>query len=155
MSRVIVETESDHITDRRQFLTPSGLAGELAFDYFTDVYPVSADLELTAVYCLENGNCQEIEFTREFQCNPNTFGDLNGDGSLDFSDFLVMSFNFGKEVPDHRFGDIDCDGRVAFADFLTTSACFGNCGFAGSQPVPEPATPVFLTMFAFLFLRRS
>ena len=70
-------------------------------------------------------------------CNPDTKGDLDGDGSVGFADFLVLSGNFGNEVSSHTEGDIDCDGSVGFSDFLALSANFGTT-VAAAQSVPEP-----------------
>ena len=78
-------------------------------------------------------------------CDPNTQGDLDGDGTVGFPDFLILSSNFGQEVASHEMGDIDCSGDVAFADFLTLSNNFGNP--VGAQAVPEP-TSISLMIFA-------
>ena len=51
-------------------------------------------------------------------------GDANGDGSVGFDDFLVVSANFGKPG-DHSQGDFDGDGQVSFQDFLILSDHFG------------------------------
>lgn len=72
-------------------------------------------------------------------CNPNTSGDLDGNGKVEFADFLVLSGNFGKEVAGHADGDIDCNGKVEFADFLTLSGNFGR-EVGGAQSVPEPSS---------------
>gem|GEM_PF-2324394 len=69
-------------------------------------------------------------------CDPNTGGDIDGDGTVGFSDFLILSDNFGDDVSGHELGDIDCDGTVAFSDFLVLSDNFGNA--VGAQSVPEP-----------------
>ena len=75
------------------------------------------------------------------ECNPDTLGDLDGNGSVDFTDFLVLSENFGNtlESADHTQGDIDCSGMVDFADFLVLADNFGT-DVAGAESVPEPAT---------------
>lgn len=72
-------------------------------------------------------------------CDPNTGGDLDGNGTVEFADFLILSGNFGAAVADHTQGDIDCNGTVEFADFLVLSGNFGQA-VAGAQSVPEPAT---------------
>ena len=65
-------------------------------------------------------------------------GSLNGDtdlsGSVDFSDFLRLSQNFGNTAQ-WEDGDLDADGNVAFADFLILSQNFGQP--ARSLSVPE------------------
>lgn len=72
-------------------------------------------------------------------CNDATGGDLDGNGKVEFADFLVLSGNFGKDVDSHVEGDIDCNGKVEFADFLTLSGNFGK-EVGGAQSVPEPST---------------
>ena len=72
-------------------------------------------------------------------CNPDSMGDLDGDGLVQFSDFLILSANFGTEVSSHELGDINCDGSVDFPDFLTLSANFGS--EVSPQAVPEPESP--------------
>ena len=71
-------------------------------------------------------------------CNPDSHGDLDANGSVEFADFLVLSANFGKSVADHTMGDIDCSGSVEFADFLVLSANFGST-VGGAESVPEPS----------------
>ncbi len=63
------------------------------------------------------------------------------DGTVQFSDFLVLSNNFGKEG-DWSVGDFDGDGQVAFADFLILSDNFGATSSAAAA-VPEPAAALF------------
>ena len=72
------------------------------------------------------------------ECNPNTGGDMDQNGMVEFADFLVLSTNFGQEVSSHLEGDIDCNGMVEFADFLVLSTNFGGTGQATA--VPEPAS---------------
>lgn len=62
-------------------------------------------------------------------------GDLDGDGTVGFADFLILSANFGMPGTTEQ-GDIDGDGTVGFADFLTLSANFGES--VGASAVPEP-----------------
>eukprot|EP00172_Hildenbrandia_rubra_P004383 Plantae.Rhodophyta-Hildenbrandia_rubra.ctg87520.p1 GENE.Plantae.Rhodophyta-Hildenbrandia_rubra.ctg87520~~Plantae.Rhodophyta-Hildenbrandia_rubra.ctg87520.p1 ORF type:complete len:133 (-),score=4.97 Plantae.Rhodophyta-Hildenbrandia_rubra.ctg87520:150-548(-) len=64
-------------------------------------------------------------------------GDFDGNGSVDFGDFLRVSKNFGKDVDKYVAGDIDGDGAVLFSDFLLLSANFGAKN-SPMQPVPEP-----------------
>ena len=153
LTRVAVETErtqpkAGKLFDVEWFDDLPGLDGSLSLPFRSSIYPVSEDFNLVAIYCQEDGNCREIEFVTEFTCDPNTFGDFNSDGQVGFADFLIIAFNFGKEVPDHNYGDADCNGRVEFADFLVNSSCFG-CNTVGAQPVPEPSS-AFLMLFVSL-----
>ena len=69
-------------------------------------------------------------------------GDLDGDGTVAFADFLALSTNFGQTDQPYENGDIDCDGTIAFADFLTMSSNFGQTAAAAS--VPEPSSVLML-----------
>ena len=66
-------------------------------------------------------------------------GDLDGDGSVGFPDFLALSANFGNAVSGYTDGDLDLDGTVGFPDFLALSANFGQSTGALAA-VPEPST---------------
>ena len=65
-------------------------------------------------------------------------GDLDGNQSVDFADFLVLSANFGDPTKtSYADGDIDLDGGPGFPDFLLLSGNFGSA--AGDvAAVPEP-----------------
>lgn len=64
-------------------------------------------------------------------------GDLNGDGNIDFPDFLILSGNYNKENAPYSEGNINLEGAVDFADFLTLSGNYGKSAAAVSS-VPEP-----------------
>lgn len=52
--------------------------------------------------------------------------DFDGDGSVGFGDFLVLSRHFGKiDGVTRPEGDADGDGKVLFSDFLKLSQWFG------------------------------
>ena len=74
-------------------------------------------------------------------CTPNETGDIDGNGEVDFADFLLLSGNFGTAGE----GDLDCSGEVDFADFLTLAANFGQT-VAATQSVPEPGTAGVLAL---------
>ncbi len=61
--------------------------------------------------------------------------DLDGDGIVGFSDFLMLSRRFNTDDP---LADIDGSGTVAFADFLILSTAYDAVGLVGeSLPVGE------------------
>jgi len=62
-------------------------------------------------------------------------GDANGDGRVQFDDFLALSSNFGETSVGWSDGDFDRDGSVLFADFLQLS---NNFGIGTSVSTPEP-----------------
>ena len=81
-------------------------------------------------------------------------GDLDGNNEVGFSDFLILSGNFGASDLSYEEGDIDCDGTVAFADFLTLSGNFGMTVEA-AQSVPEPTAIALFGWIALLGLWRQ
>jgi len=81
-------------------------------------------------------------------------GDLDGDGTVAFADFLTLSTNFGATGTDYASGDIDCDGSVAFADFLVLSTNFGQTAGAQASSVPEPNSRVLLLIGGLVALSR-
>ena len=56
---------------------------------------------------------------------PQLSGDVDGNGKVEFADFLVLSQNFGQDVSSREEGDLDGNGTVEFADFLLLSQNFG------------------------------
>lgn len=84
-----------------------------------------------------------IDFGGGLVCNPNTQGDIDGNGIVEFPDFLILSGNFNQEVGSHLEGDIDCNGVVEFPDFLALSGNFGKA-VGRTQAVPEPTAAVLL-----------
>ena len=53
-------------------------------------------------------------------------GDLDGDGSVAFPDFLTLSTNFNTDLPGYQDGNIDLAGGIEFADFLILSTNFNK-----------------------------
>jgi len=54
-------------------------------------------------------------------------GDIDLNGQVNFTDFLLLSENFGtKSENGNAQGDIDNDGIVAFEDFLILAENFGR-----------------------------
>jgi len=95
-------------------------------------------------------NDQELAFIArpvhepQLSCEPlnDLLGDIDSDGTVAFSDFLILSENFGTELFDsesnsYALGDLDCSGGVVFGDFLILSSNFGNSLPAASVPGPS------------------
>jgi hypothetical protein len=54
-------------------------------------------------------------------------GDANGDGTVNFADFVIVSNNYGKSsASGPAVGDFDFDGQVNFADFVILSNNYGK-----------------------------
>lgn len=64
--------------------------------------------------------------------SPDLPADIDGDGIVGFSDFLILSENFGQDVEPGTLGDIDGNGTVEFADFLVLSETFGDTAAAAA-----------------------
>ena len=57
--------------------------------------------------------------------------DFNGDGTVDFADFLLFTAQFGLRRGTAQFDaryDLDGDGTIGFGDFLIFSSAFGQGG---------------------------
>ena len=63
--------------------------------------------------CIRDSYMTELGYT--FDSAPS---DLDRNGAVGFSDFLILSMNFGLSEVQQEDGDIDGDGTVSFADFL-------------------------------------
>ena len=57
---------------------------------------------------------------------PQLLGDLDGDGTVGFNDFLEMSNNYGDDDAVYSQGDLNGDCTVGFADFLIMSRQYGK-----------------------------
>ncbi len=74
-------------------------------------------------------------------------GDLDSDGSVAFSDFLILSNEFGQAAdPAGSGADIDGDGTVGFGDFLLLSENFGAT--LGAQSSSAAAADLALAAIA-------
>lgn len=81
-----------------------------------------------------------------------TVGDLDLDGQVAFSDFLVLSSNFDR-VGSYQQGDLDCDGHIRFADFLVLAEAFGD-GTVAAVPEPDSLWCVLLSVIVMVTRRR-
>lgn len=116
---------------------PDSPGGETPMVFLSDVRLYTDALSPTQV--------AELAGVEIAACNPDTGGDIDGNGKVEFADFLVLSANFGQAATSaegHTEGDLDCNGTVEFADFLVMSASFGQDVAAAS--VPEPSSAVLL-----------
>jgi len=53
--------------------------------------------------------------------------DFNGDGAVNFSDFIIFAIGFGRRQPDVEYNvvlDLNGDGEIGFSDFLLFAAAF-------------------------------
>ena len=57
--------------------------------------------------------------------------DLDGDGVVNFADFLTFASKFGSRLGQERYDprcDLNGDGQIDFDDFLIFAADFGSSG---------------------------
>ena len=89
-----------------------------------------------------------LEETDVVECNPNTQGDIDGNGIVNFGDFLILAQHFGQPASDHTTGDLDCSGQIVFPDFLILAQNFGS--EVGTEPVtvPEPKGTLIVLLCA-------
>jgi hypothetical protein len=64
-------------------------------------------------------------------------GDVDFDGRVQFSDFVVLADRFGA-IGTYTQGDLDCDGQVQFSDFVILADGFGASVGGDVSSVPEP-----------------
>ena len=79
-------------------------------------------------------------------------GDLDGNGRVEFSDFLILSRNFGTDETSYAAGNIDLVDGVGFTDFLALSRNFGPVNGARLANIPEPGGRYSVAFMVILFL---
>lgn len=73
-----------------------------------------------------------------YRTEQSPLGDADGNGLVQFSDFLALSANFGG-AGTWIEGDFDGDGQIGFPDFLLLSESFGTASPSASANVPAPS----------------
>ena len=129
-----------------------------AFHYF-EAAPVgseSLDCSGDGIIDLQDADCASSErLDTVFSTMGLLRGDADGDGTVDFPDFVILSDHFGAEGV-YTQGDFDKDGVVQFSDFVILSDNFGKTS-NGAAAVPEPGAFSLLAMGVMLlgrYLRR-
>lgn len=78
--------------------------------------------------------------------------DLNGDGAIDFADFLLISQNFNSASSE---GDVDFDDFVGMSDFVIWRNQFeGGAGEASAVPEPSAGLLGIVCLVALPLIRR-
>lgn len=91
------------------------------------------------------------ELTRALNQLGLPLGDADGNGEVDFADFLTLSGNFSQPGV-YTAGDFNKNGTVDFGDFLLLSENYGSSTIAS---VPEPTHALLVTAtLGCLMLRR-
>lgn len=124
---------------------------ELMFDVNEDGLVNATDLEF--VQALADVAARETA-SRCVVFAGDILGDLDEDGEVTFSDFLIIAGNFGRTDIGYQGGDLNCDETVDFDDFLDLASNFGRT-VNDPQAVPEPSGVVILLFgIAFPLLHR-
>jgi hypothetical protein len=79
-------------------------------------------------------------------------GDADGNGLVEFSDFVILANNFGQ-AGQYTDGDFDWSGMVDFPDFVILANNFGKSGAAPAAAVPEPSAAILLIAAGLVLLR--
>lgn len=119
------------------------------------VEPVAGDCNNDGVLNADDLSCQTADMLGDtLQTLGILAGDFDGNGAVEFPDFLTLSGNFNKEG-NYTDGDTDGSGVIDFTDFLTLSGNFGK-SFSAAAAVPEPGTNVLAGLAAVMLfaLRR-
>ena len=73
--------------------------------------------------------------------------DFDGNGTVDFTDFLAFAQGFGKSAGQDDFNeklDLDGNGTIDFSDFLLFVNAFGGSSSPTTPPPPAEPEPQFL-----------
>jgi len=96
--------------------------------------------EIAETTHFQNGVFQSLQYDTSsvyLKTHSALVGDADGNGTVEFGDFLILSSNFGTQGNWPK-GDFDGDSDIAFADFLLLSKNFGNSAAAQVANAPEP-----------------
>lgn len=115
----------------RQAVADSGLVGTARFsstDMLSETTIRLVSAEVGRGDTRESVTPSDIGVTLKLaQLTP----DFNGDGRVDFGDFVAFGMRFGASRGDGRYEakcDLDEDGTIGFGDFLIFGTEFGTAG---------------------------
>ena len=90
------------------------------------------------------------------QCYQWLSGDINWDGSINFSDLAILGANYGSHNATLFHGDLNFNGTVNLSDLSLLSVNWGQSYQLCPSPplIPEPTTLAILAAGAFCLVRR-
>ena len=125
-------TVSSATTGEASSKTRSGLMGSLNLSTTDNLSPTDSTFIslIKASFSLADGTVADVQRSGVVTlfATATITGDFNGDGSVDFPDFLQFAQMFGKQSTDIGFDDrfdLDSDGTIGFSDFLMFATAFG------------------------------
>ena len=80
---------------------------------------------------LASGSNDNTVLLWDMAYSPTSVADFDGNGQVDFADFLVFIAQFGTSRGDSNYDakyDLDGDGTIGFSDFLIFTSLFGTSG---------------------------
>ena len=142
-----VQPESGN-SDQITVISAPRMIGEFA-EYSFDGTPLEAEFTLSADRRSFRDHIGNGQFITVSYLNQTTvsvvneqamLGDTNGDGQVQFDDFIAVADNFGLEA-DWTGGDFTNNGIVDFLDFVALANNFGRVAGAAAalSAVPEPS----------------
>lgn len=137
---------SDHVNNKPDYFSVMNYLYQMRSPQNQDIWRLDYDREATVyddwgniVYNFRQTNSglagvsSRTESFKQFEEPPNPnvplallVGDIDGDGTVAFPDFLLLASSFGNEVPVGSRADLNSDGTVAFPDFLLLAQNFGR-----------------------------
>ncbi len=134
-------TNSDGLTARDVFVDPESgfLFGSRVLTPATEPGTISFNWEFDGLESVDDMFDVEWEVTAVPMDAPMN-GDANGDGDVDFFDFLTVSREFNSTDSSWYRGDFNFDGQTDFGDFLILSRKFGQSASSQAAAVPEPTS---------------
>lgn len=121
------------------YLGDGGPATNASLFYPNDIFVDQSG----ALYIADSGNHRVRHVENTFR-----HSDFNGDGTVDFSDFLEFAKHFGTQQGEKDFEirfDLTYDGEVGFGDFLAFLGTFGNQTISIDLESTTSAPPLFLS----------
>ena len=120
-----------------------------------DDSPDEPDAIVTEVPSVDEVIEPEVPLVAEEVVEVSPIGDINGDGTVGFGDFLSFSRSFGLAAESNELADFDEDGFIGFPDFLVFSRSYNRRNeVVTTVRTPEPDA-FGLLMVAFVGLAFS
>ena len=111
------------------------------------------DCNIDGIINIADANCASSNDLAELLDEAGLLlGDLDGNGAVEFEDFLTLSPNFA-DAGNYTDGDLNLNGTVDFADFLLLSSNFGER--TAVSAVPEPTGSIGWIAVGFALVLRN
>ena len=141
--------------------------GATLFDSYAGEFRAFGEVIGNSLLVIREGDCNEdgARSVADFSCLQTIHerdalledldslpGDFDGNGTVDFPDFLVLVDHFGQTPATYADGNLDLENGVGFQDFVIFADSFGKSAVTSVQSVPEPSS--WCLAFVGLLFRR-